>query len=260
MKSVVAEALLLSLMVTPAGFAKPAKKSKSPKPEQPVYTAEMAKKVVDEAESLRAFGSASSKVRVMTKEPGGKTTYFMDVLQSSDRRAYLEFTAPAEEVGRRMLAIKTNYWTKFPDSSRVISISRREAIGNSAFAIADVFQMDTEGDYNSEIIGEEKVKGIDCYQVELKAKHNDAPYHRIVYLVKKSDSYPVKAKFYGASGKHLKTMTILKDDNLAGKVRPKVLHMKDEVTKGKLSIWTTLSVKEQSVPDNVFTKAYLKGR
>src|SRR5690606_23906189 len=106
---------------------------------------------------IRAVDQAKSLVEVFTKTGKQETNYKMDVLQSSGRRAYLEFHYPDEERGRRMLAIKTSYWSKFPDSSRVVPISRREAIGNSAFAIADVFQMDTESDYDPEILGEEVV-------------------------------------------------------------------------------------------------------
>lgn len=225
-----------------------------------VYTKELAKKIVDDAESLRAFDSATSKVTVMTTDSGGKTTYSMNVLQAKDRRAYLEFTGPAEEVNRRMLAIKTSYWSKFPDSNRVVPISRREAIGNSAFAIADVFQMDTVSDYDPEIIGEESVDGALCYIVELKAKHNDTPYHKIVYAVRKKDHYPINARFFGASGKLLKTMLIEKSGKLAGRIRPQVLRMNDEATKNKYSVWTTLTVKKESIPDSVFTQAYLKSR
>jgi hypothetical protein len=60
----------------------------------------------------------------------------------------LSFLAPAIERGRFMLAIRYRYWAKFKDSQRVIPITRKEALGNSAFEFGDLFQIDTNEDYN----------------------------------------------------------------------------------------------------------------
>jgi outer membrane lipoprotein-sorting protein len=219
-----------------------------------------AERIVNEAEKIRTLDQVSSKVEVESKNGKSVTKYQMDVLQASGRRAYLLFTAPDLEIDRRMLAIKTRYWSKFPNSKRVIPISRREAIGNSAFAIADVFQMDTKEDYNVKIIGEELLDKQTVVKLQLDGKHNDAPYFRIHYYVRKSDNYPLKAEFYGASKQKLKTMTVLKSETLLGRMRPKELLMEDNITANRNSIWRTLSIKQADVPDAVFTQDYLRGR
>ncbi len=221
---------------------------------------EDATKIIKKAESIRTIERARSRVSVITVNGKTKTRYQMSVLQGSERRAYLEFTKPKEEVGRRMLAIKTRYWSKFPDSRRVVSISRKEAIGNSAFAIADVFQMDVDDDYSAKKIGEETFANKRSYKIELNAKNTSAPYHRILYFVRAEDSQPIKAEFYAPSGVLLKVMTVEKSKKIIGMMRPSLLKMVDHVVKGRVSWWRTHGSEIAKVRDEVFTKAYLKGR
>ena len=96
-------------------------------------------KIVEYAESLRSMEGARSLVEIENLKD--KTTYELSILQASGRRALIEFLAPAIERGRFMLAIRYRYWAKFKDSQRVIPITRKEALGNSAFEFGDLFQI-----------------------------------------------------------------------------------------------------------------------
>ena len=222
------------------------------------WTVEDAKRVLRIAEEIRSVDRGEIMVALTTESDGRKTAYDIRILRSTERRAFLEFLAPQEERGRRMLAQGNSYWSTFPDSKRIVSISRREAIGNSAFAMADVFQMDSEKDYDPEIVGRVERDGKNLLQLELKAKHKEAPYARISYLVEESGSFPVEAKFFGVSGKLLKTMTAESRKNLGGRLRVELSKMVDNVTQGRVSWWLTKSMKDLQVPDSVFSRDYLK--
>jgi len=222
------------------------------------WTRDEAKRIVKTAEEIRSLEKAEVAVNLKTTAGDKNTAYDMKVLRSTDRRAYLEFLTPQEERGRKMLAQGNNYWSTFPDSKRVVTISRREMIGNSAFAIADIFQMDSENDYDPEIKGKETRDGVPLLKLHLVAKHKDAPYAAIDYWVEEKGSFPVEARFYGLSGKHLKTMTVETRKQLGGRLRPEILKMVDEVTKGHVSWWKTVTMKAAEVPDHVFTKDYLR--
>lgn len=225
-----------------------------------VFAVSPAEKIVNEAEKIRSVDQVRSDVEVKSKTGEQHTNYTMEVLQSTGRRAYLQFTGPEIEVGRRMLAIKTKYWSKFPNSKRIVPISRREAIGNSAFAIADVFQMDTKEDYNVKILSEEIFEKQEAVKLQLDAKHKDAPYFRIVYLVRKKDNYPLRAEFYGSSNQKLKTMTILKSGTLLGRIRPTEIEMVDNVIANRSSVWRTKTMVKTQIPDEVYSQDYLRGR
>lgn len=230
-----------------------------------------AKEIMLRAEEIRAPQKSEGRVRLDTTSRRQSSSYTMKVLASTSRRSYSEFLAPAEERGRRMLALGRNYFSTLPDSKRVVPISRRELIGNSAFAIADLFQIDTEREYEPVIVGEEIIAikpdptkpttdRIKTLKIDLKAVTDDAPYARIVYHVEPETSFPVMAKFYGVSGKQLKTLTVVSRAHLAGMIRPNRLRMDDNITKGKFSTWTTLSLQKKTIPDRIFTREYLQSR
>jgi outer membrane lipoprotein-sorting protein len=224
------------------------------------WTKEQAKKVLTTAEEIRSLDKADVSVDLRTVQDKQETTYDLKILRSTERRAFIDFLGPKEERGRKMLAKGMSYWSTFPDSKRVVAISRREMIGNSAFALADIFQMDVDNDYDPEIVAEEEVNKVKTLKLNLKGKHDEAPYARIEYWVEANGYFPVTAKFYGVSGKHLKTMTVETRKQIAGRERPEVTKMVDEVTSGHVSWWKTKSMVAAEPPDAVFTKDYLKGQ
>lgn len=225
---------------------------------QTLTAAENPREIMRRAEEIRAPQSSEMKVKLDTVNTGRSSSYTMKVLASTGRRSYSEFLAPAEERGRRMLALGRNYFSTLPDSKRVVPISRRELIGNSAFAVADLFQIDTEKEYEPKIVGTETTENAPATKLELTAISDDAPYARIHYFVRPADSFPVRAQFYGVSGKLLKTLTMTSKRELAGAIRPDKLRMDDNVTTGKFSIWNTLSMTKKNIPERVFTREYLQ--
>lgn len=222
------------------------------------WTKELAKKVLKTAEEIRSLEKADIAVDLKNIEGKKTVIYDLKILRSTGDRAYLEFLAPAEERGRKMLAKGRSYWSTFPDSKRIVAISRREMIGNSAFALADIFQLDSEKDYDPAIVAEEVKDGMKLYKLSLKSKHEDTPYASIIYWVEVDGYFPNRAQFYGLSGKHLKTMTIDSRKPIAGRIRPEVTRMVDEITEGHISWWKTKRMDHADVPDQVFSKEYLK--
>jgi outer membrane lipoprotein-sorting protein len=218
-------------------------------------------KIVSDAEKVRSVEPAEVNVSLSTEAivSGMKqiTTYEMQMHRGIGKKAYVRFLAPSEEVGRQMLVVGDQYWARFPDSARVHRISRKEMIGNSVFQLVDLFQMDIDNDYNVQLAGSESIGGNDCYIIELKAKSDEAPYARVEYFIAKKDHFPIRAKFFSGSGKHLRTLETIGRKKYSGVERPAAFVMTDEVTKGRLSRWTTNQIKQTAISDNVFSKDFL---
>ena len=224
------------------------------------YTKEQAKKVLKTAETIRCLDKARLSVDLTTVSGKQTVNYDLEILRSTENRALVTFLGPKEEIGRKMLASKNTYWSTFPDSKKVVTVSRKEMIGNSAFALADIFQLDAEKDYDPTIVAEETKDGKSILKLNLKAKHDEAPYARIEYWVEKSDYFPVTAKFYSESGKLLKSMSVEERGKLGGRIRPSRVRMVDAVTKGKHSTWSTNSMDGENLPDSIFNKEYLQSK
>jgi hypothetical protein len=229
----------------------------NPKPSLKGYTKTQAVAVLKEAEKIRSLEKAKVGVELKTLADKKTTVYLLDILRSTDRRAHIKFVAPKEEVGRKMLAKGRRYWSTFPDSKRIHLVSKKEMIGNSAFAIADIFQIDADTDYDPVIVEKTMIKKKSILKLDLAAKHDDAPYYRIEYWVEEDTSFPIKAQFYGPSGKHLKTLSVESRKEIAGRMRPFVSKMVDQVTVGRVSWWQTNLMEAQDVPDQVFSKSFL---
>lgn len=219
-----------------------------------------AKAILGRAEAIRCLEKAELTVELTNLDGDSRVVYDLKILNSTQRRAYVEFLAPAEERGRKMLALGRSYWSTFPDSKRVVSISSREAIGNSAFAMADIFQLDSEEDYEPEAAVRETVDGKPLIRIELKAKTKQVPYARVHYWVEEEGSFPIKAAFLGLSGKLIKELTVTARKVIGGLVRPEISRMEDKVAKGRVSFWRTKDMVPRDVPDAVFSKEYLKKR
>jgi hypothetical protein len=269
--------VLLALLAGPARAAGPAPVKSAPAKTAPAATApakaapakadapakiskEEAKEILRRAEEIRCLEQAEVSVELTNVEADQKIVYDLRILNSTERRAYVEFLAPPEERGRKMLAQGRNYWSTFPDSKRIVTISKREMIGNSAFAMADIFQLDPEADYDPEVVAHEEQDGVALLKLDLKGKHDDVPYARVRYWVEEKGYFPVKAEFYGLSGKAIKVLTVEARKELGGMMRPEVSRMEDLVKKGHTSFWRTKSMTPKKVPDTVFTKDYLKNR
>lgn len=221
------------------------------------FTRENAVEIMKSAEKIRCLDQAEVDVTLTNEQDKKKTIYDLNILRSSSRRAFVDFRAPDEERGRKMLAVDRNYWSKFPDSKRVVAISRREMIGNSAFAIADLFQLDAEADFDPTVVAKEQCDKVACLKLYLKAKHDEAPYAEVYYWVEEKGYFPLKAEFYGDSSKKLKTMIVESRRPIAGMVRPELARMIDAVTEGHFSLWKTRKMEPRNIPDQVFTKDYL---
>ena len=213
-------------------------------------------KILAEAEAIRAPDQGKSKVALRSVQGDSDITYQLDVLMGTRKRAFLDFKGPLVEKGRKMLLLDGGYWSRFPNSKKVIPISRREAIGNSTFALADIFRLDRT-EYDSKIEGEEKIDGKPVTRLALKAKNASVPYAAVKYFVEKQGSFPIKAQFFGPSGKHLKSLYVEERKQLGKRVRASIVRMDDEVTAGRKSWWKTENLTEEEIPEEVFTTEFL---
>ncbi len=83
-------------------------------------------------------------------------------------------------------------------------------------------------------------------------------YHRVLYWVKQANFHPVKAEFFSASDRRLKTARYENFRQLGGKIRPTRLVLRDALHEGDESVLDYSGLKLRDLPDKVFTKDYLK--
>ncbi|QZA79472.1 outer membrane lipoprotein-sorting protein [Deefgea tanakiae] len=144
--------------------------------------------------------------------------------QSGQFRNLIRFVAPQRDAGKLMLKNGTDLWFFDPASKASIRISPQQRLLGQA-ANGDVMTVNLAVDYSAQLAGEEEIqdgekKTRTAYLLKLTAKNPEVTYHRIDYWVDRSTSRPIKAKFYSASDRLLKTAYYRKFDQQLGQERP----------------------------------------
>lgn len=160
-------------------------------------------------EADRARGAAEEgiawEIDVETIEDGttSKVHYLVKV-KGVD--ALAEATEPARNKGEMMLFNDRNLWFFRPGIKKPMAISARQKLMGQA-ANGDIASTNYVRDYDGKVIGEEKVDGVDCWKLDLKAKAKNVTYDGIRYWISKADKVGVKAEFLTVGGDMFKSAT-----------------------------------------------------
>ena len=165
-------------------------------------------------DSDRARGSVGSGISwrssVETSEDGNvaKMEY---VIRAKGDQAVAETVAPDANKGEYLVFKERNLWFLKPGMKRPVVISARQKLTGPA-SNADIAATNYYRDYDGKIVGEEKIDGVDCFKLDLKAKSKSVSYNGIRYWVTKDSHLGIKAEFLSIKGDVFKT-AIFKYDN-----------------------------------------------
>lgn len=179
------------------------------------------------------------------------------VLSKGNENTIVQVTEPASERGQIMLMKGRDLWIFLPTVSQPVRLSLAQRLTGQV-ANGDLARANFVGDYAPKLLRTEVVDGDKTNVLELFAVDRGVTYQRVLYWVKAGNNHPVKAEFYTASGRLLKTCLYEKFERMAGKARPTRLVMEDALRKGEQSVLEYSAMKLRDLPDKVFTKDYLK--
>lgn len=248
-----ARALLLLLLASglPAAAQAPAEQAL---PDDPV-----ARSILEKADQIRfpqeGFQVDISIVTSKDGQPTEERKY--RVLSKGNENTIVQVTEPASERGQIMLMKGRDLWIFLPNISQPVRLSLAQRLTGQV-ANGDLARANFVGDYAPKLLRSEVVDGAKTNVLELFAVDRGVTYQRVLYWVRAANNHPVKAEFYTASGRLLKTCTYQNFERMAGKIRPTRLVMEDALRKGEQSVLDYSGMKLRDLPDKVFTKDYLK--
>jgi len=176
----------------------------------------------------------------------------------------VEYLSPPREEGKKMLKTGNKLWIYTPEpNNRIISISGHllnQSVMGSDLSYEDFMEEESLSEsYSSEIIGQEKIDGRECYILKLEATVSDVNYHSRKIWVDKERWLPLKEERYAKSGKLLKKTEILDVFQVKDRWYPKKIRFKDMLSEGKGTVYKIESLKlDQNIPEIKFTKAALR--
>lgn len=173
----------------------------------PLQAAETAESLLKSADRARGaaykVGGLTWNADIETIEDGqsSKVNYLIRVKGDN---ALAEATAPARNKGEMMLFNDRMLWFFKPGLKKPVSISPRQKLMGQA-ANGDIASTHYARDYDGTLVGEDTVKGVKAWRLELKAKAKNVTYDRIRYWVSQKDRVGIKAEFLTVGGDLFKT-------------------------------------------------------
>lgn len=178
-------------------------------------------------------------------------------------KGIMVYSKPARINGMKVLTLNDgdDIWFYSPRTGRtrkIASHQKNQSVNGSDFSYDDLNSKDRRDDFNSKIVGEEKVEGISCTVVEMTLKPDaDNSYKKIVMYVDPVRWLPLKTTFFDEEGELWKTL-IMEDISKVGKYwsAGKII-MKNELKGSRTEMVTKKVEFDIPVDENMFTERYL---
>jgi len=153
--------------------------------------------------------------------------------------------------GQSLLMRGDDMWIYLPSVSRGVRITPiQRLLGNASNG--DLARLRYAIDYAPSLAGEDTVNGVPCVVLDLRATRKAATYQRIKYAVRKSDSMPLKADFFLASGRHIKTAFFDEPKSFDGHLTITRITIFDDLKTSSKTVMMFQDFTPQRIDDKIF--------
>jgi outer membrane lipoprotein-sorting protein len=189
----------------------------------------------------------------------------METLYKEGTGSFIEMTAPARSRGLRFLEKGDSLYMYNPKSNsrRPLRLSPEQSFQGTVFSNNDVSDQQYTDDYSATLEDEIEIEHPDfgtlaCRILNAVAKRPEAPYGRIEIYIDMANLRPLRFDYYAKSGMLFKSMLLKDYRQMAGKLRPGVMHMDSFELDGA---WSEVIIESMEalddIPDSRFTTASL---
>lgn len=230
---------------------------------QNVYAAPSAKDIIHRVDANRNFKSMSYRAS-MTIQKGSRTLSKEMVGYGAERGdlSFIRFINSSDK-GVKYLKRNDELWIYFPDADDVMKISGhmlRQGMMGSDLSYEDMMRMENfDKNYNSKLLDSKTIRSIDCYQVEMVAKNDEALYAKQVLYVDKKHFALVSLELYAHGGRLIKTMDMYNFKNYDGFYMGSKEVISDKRKKNSSTVMEFKTLRfNVSLPQGVFSHSYLR--
>jgi putative ABC transport system permease protein len=214
--------------------------------------------ILKQADEFRgAWGSLRVKTRIDNYE-NDKLSESADFdVAIKGENSLVTFLSPRTK-GQSLLMRGDDMWIYLPSVSRGVRITPiQRLLGNASNG--DLARLRYAIDYAPTVAGEEDVNGVPCVILDLQASRKAATYQRIRYAVRKTDSMPVKADFFLASGRHIKTAFFDEPKVFDGRPTITRILIYDDLKSSSKTVMLFDDFQPQRIDDKIFNPSRSEG-
>jgi outer membrane lipoprotein-sorting protein len=217
----------------------------------------------------RNSGDWKARVYLEQKEKN-KNDVVYDVItyrRDADDRLMILFLRPKAERGKGYLRLDKNLWFYDPRVGKWDRRTERERIGGTSSDRRDFDESRLSEEYNAKYVGEGKLGKFKAHKLVLSAKPGvDVAYPVMRMWVDTESGNVLKRQDVAASGKLMRTAYYPKWQKLFSASKgaeiwfPKQIRIFDEIEKGNRTTILIRQVDLNTLPPNIFTKAWLESK
>ncbi len=178
-----------------------------------------------------------------------RTKYLID-MKAKDNNQYLllRYLSPPSWENTDILMLKEDIWIYDRNSDRFMQVPSSMAFGGTDIAHGDMMRLNISNHYEGEIIQEDH----EAWIIALTSISRNVPYHGIELKINKEGYYPIYAKLFSKTQKHIKTVEYDKVMEANGNIKPMRYTFFSPYEPGKYSVVTILNEKLMEYPDEIF--------
>lgn len=203
----------------------------------------------------------SALYTIVSEKPGeSPSTLQVKIFRRDERDQFLIlFVKPERQKGQGYLKIDDDVWFYDPESGNYTHSTMRESIQGSEAKNKDLSRLSYAEDYDISSSESGKLGKYEAWILTLKAKNDEVPYPVVKIWIRKDRVILLKTEDYGLSGRLMRTTLYPpKYIQVGAKLIPSQVLIQDELNPGEKSQLTLSEVSVGSLPDSVFTKAFLQ--
>jgi outer membrane lipoprotein-sorting protein len=169
-----------------------------------------AKQIIEKADDLQRGENNVGEMSMTIIRPKWERTITMKTWSKGRDYSMTYILSPAKDKGQVFLKRKNEMWNWVPSISRMIKIPpsmMSQGWMGSDYSNDDILKESSiVVDYNHSLIGEEKLEGIDCYQLELLPKEEAAVvWGKVIKWISKKDFWQLKTEYYDEDDELIRT-------------------------------------------------------
>ncbi len=222
---------------------------------------------IDDRQSNTGDYKATCYVKQSEKDKEDRIFKIEVYRRDADDKWMMIFLEPKEDFGKAYIREDKNLFMYYPNTGKWERRTERERIGGTNSRRSDFDDSNYEKDYDAEYLGEEKLGDYKCYKIRLEAKEEDEVAYPVVeILVDKEHLNVLKAQEFSLSGKLMRTSynvdwkKVYSSSKKDSVWYPEKQLIYDELIEENVVKIKIIDVDLNSLPKNIFTKAWLEGK
>lgn len=205
-------------------------------------------------------GDFSSVLTMISEDPeaGIEKRVIQQFRRDADEKFLMLFQEPVTQKGQGYLMVDDNLWFYDPESRKFSHTSMKEQFAESDANNSDFGESTVAADYVVTSVVDDSLGRFQVYVMELEARHNEVTYPRQKIWLTRDTNLVLKTEDFSANGRLMRTSYMPNYASIAGKYLATKMIFVDNLIEGKKTQITITNISVDSLPDTLFTKAYVE--